>query len=1192
MAVNWTDEQLRAIRERGSNILVAAAAGSGKTAVLVERIIRRICDEENPIPVHRFLVLTFTEAAAAEMKRKIASALEEKLRLEPNNRWIRDQLLMVSSAHISTVHAFCKTILQNNIHQTDLPVDFSLIDDVENKVLENKALDAVLEKYYQRIETKDAFRDLVLGYGGTKSDDNLRETVMKLYHYSQSLTYPEKWLSYGVKQYKQLAKEGTLEGTDWAQMLQSRCRELLSDLMGCYEFIWKIVEADVPSDHKYFEYYQELYQRFSQTFEPIMKTDVSWDIIRDGIIHFDIPKTPVKKGVDEEVFARIDSVKKNLLKASWEELKNLIDSTEPEKLERVLKCTPRVDVLKKLVRQTGRLHKAMKREKSLLDFGDLEHEMIRLLVNRHGEPSRIALQLRERFEEILVDEYQDTNDIQDTIFRLLSKDESNIFMVGDLKQSIYRFRNANPNIFAEKYRRYLNGDGGICIRLFNNFRSRQTVVDGVNGIFSNIMTKKTGGVDYTPEEFLIPGATYPQTGDDYTTELLITDYGAMKDAMENSMEEPSKAKAEAEVIAKRIRRMVDKGELSVLDAVTKEPRPVRMGDITILVRNKGRVQEMEAVLNGYGIPTMSEVGQQYLDSLEVMTVLSFLQIIDNPRQDIPLLAVLRSAIFNFTAEELSQIRLCSKGLFYEALQIAAEEGNLRVKQFLNVLESLRDDAVSKGVGHLIFRICHELQYRTLVGAMSGGTVRQRNLDLLYERGEEFEQGTLQGLFQFMLYIENLRKEKADMKAGTDFSDQENTVNIMTVHKSKGLEFPVVILCCMDGEFNERDASAGIIWEEKAGVAMDYVDTRLRVRYPNLVKKLVHGQIVSDSRAEEMRIFYVALTRAKEKLILSTTVGTHYDGWKKAAPYVGGPLPEGLLRRQKSMREWTLSCLLAHPEGKKLREIAGCEGQNLQMDFPLSVCYQVPQGEVTGSFVASEEKTLSQTGDSDKSVSNRLSYQYPHEMLGHVPIKLSISEMKRRNMPEDEYVQSVLQTRDVVLSEMTEIGASERGTITHYVMQHIDFSRTGTLEEVCRQLEEMVAAGLITEKQKAAVSPEGIYGFFVHPLGQRLKAAEQVEREYDFYMEIPASVLDDNLSEDDKDEAILLQGISDCFFYDGDGVVLIDYKTDRIAEERSEERAEFYRLQMEYYAKGLSDVLECPVKERYLYFLHCGKAVKI
>ncbi len=1195
MAVNWTDEQLQAIETRGSNILVAAAAGSGKTAVLVERILRRICDARNPVPVTRLLVLTFTEAAAAEMKRKIANAMEERLRLEPDNKWLRDQLLMVSSAHISTVHGFCKSMLQNNIHQTNLPMDFTLIDEIENKVLQNQALDRVLERYYQRIDKKDAFRELVSGYGGTKNDDNLRGTVRRLYHFSRSLAYPEKWLAEACRQYRTVRDSGTLSDPVWGELLASFCRDTIREVAEGLELLWKVVEAEVPSDNRCFAFYQEMKLLFYSHFKKVLDGTAELNEIVEQSLAFEIPTLRGKTGLEEQTANRMKAIRTQLVTDPMKEMTQLLKGMEPERMERVILCSPRVHVLKQLVRQLEKEHTAMKRERAALDFGDLEHEMLKLISDRRGTPTELARKLRDRFEEILVDEYQDTNDIQDTIFRTLSKDETNIFMVGDLKQSIYRFRNANPNIFAEKYRRYLAGDGGVCIRLFKNFRSRTQVVDGVNGIFASLMTRETGGIDYTPEEYLIPGADYPELDCNFTTEVLLTDVAVAQEEAGEKKPEASSAQMEAETIARRIRQMVDNQELQItVDRKTGVTRPVRLGDITILVRNKTKVPEMETVFASYGIPTASEVGQQYLDSLEVRTVLSFLQIIDNPRQDVPLLAVLRSAIFGFTPDELAEIRLCAEGDFYTALTASAEGGNGKTAEFLRILEDLRHDAVHCGVGQLIFRICHELRYLALVGAMPGGTVRQKNLNLLYERGEEFEQGSLQGLFHFMAYIESLRSEKADMKAGTDFSDEENTVSIMTIHKSKGLEFPVVILCNMDTEFNGGDASATVVWHEQAGIAMDYVDTRLRIRYPTMIKQLVKEKIIRDSRAEEMRLFYVAATRAKEKLILSTQIGTRYDSWKKTVPVPGEGLLDETIRQQKSMRNWLLSCLLLHPDCDRLRERAGWDDVMISGDapFPVEMRWVTPSGELIAPEALGLEKKEEECRMPAEELETRLSYRYPHSGLGRVPVKLSISELKRRNMPEGEYVKGVLQPRDVILSEGTKIGAAERGTITHYVMQHMDFSRTERVEDVRQQLEEMVVSGLISNRQKDAVSPDGIYSFFADELGQRLKQAEQVEREFDFYMEIPASMLEETLPAEDQDETVLLQGIADCFFYDGDGVVLIDYKTDRIPVEQAEERAELYRLQMEYYTKGLSAVLECPVKERYLYFLYCGKAVAI
>lgn len=1197
MAVNWTKEQLEAITLRGSNILVAAAAGSGKTAVLVERIIRMICDAENPVPVDRLLVLTFTEAAASEMKRKIAAAIEERLADDPENRRLREQSILVHSAHISTVHAFCKNILQNMIHKTNLPIDFTMLSEAESAMLRKEALDEVLEQYYQRIGKKDAFRALALGYDGTKSDEGLRSVVLRLHSYVQSLAYPAKWLHKAAAQYQIAAKQGTIDGTVWEELLLTLGRELVADMHDGLVRIAEIVENEVPSDHKYFAYYKNLLSDFETVYAPVLSGAAGLSVLKRCREVFVIPRAPVKTGLMEETVRKINAAKEQLVTGVQKELGALLDAAAPERLMRIFLCKDRIMVLKQLVRQTERLYLKKKRECSGLDFGDLEHEMLRLLSDAKGRPTAAAMSLRNRFDEILVDEYQDTNDIQDTIFTMLSKDNRNIFMVGDLKQSIYRFRNADPGIFAEKYARYRRGDGGVCIRLFKNFRSRREVVDSVNSIFASIMTKQTGGLDYTEEEYLIPGAVYAENAGDFTTEVLLTDADKNHydpDSPYAAMEIP---RLEAITVAKRIRKMVDSKELMVTDKKTNALRPVRLGDITVLVRTKANVAEIARTLAEYDIPSISEVGQKYLDSVEVLTVLSFLEIIGNPRQDIPLLAVLRSPIFAFTPDELAKIRLADgrRGCFYDALCAASAAENPRVSYFLESLSMLRGMAVRCGVDELIWKICHDLHYMALAGAMPNGRVRQANLNLLYEHGAAFEQGSMRGLFQFMLYIDQLRSQNQDMKAAAAFADEENTVSIMTIHKSKGLEYPVVILCGMDRQFNERDTAAAVLWHKNSGIAMDYIDTKLRIRYKSLAKQITREQMLRDSRAEEMRLFYVALTRAKEKLILSAPVGTFYDAWKKAIPANGQKPAPGILRRQKSTRDWTLTALLAHPDGGILREIADCAAvqppESMQAAFSMSL-YRPDGAETPQRRTAATAAEQTSEKEYDAAALSRFSYEYPHKGLCKIPVKLSISELKRRVVPEEEYVPNLLRYTMPRLAEHMEIGAAERGTITHYVMQHLDLQKTASVTQIEDQLHAMTARGLLYENQARAVSAAQIARFFQSELGKRLVRSAHVEREFDFYMQVPAKTIEKGLSAEDGEEKVLLQGIADCFFYEDDGVVLIDYKTDYITEDEASARAAYYKTQIAYYADGLKSVLECPVKERYLYFLNCAQAVAV
>lgn len=1194
MAVNWTQEQLEAIEARGSNILVAAAAGSGKTAVLVERIIRRICDATHPVSVDKLLVLTFTEAAASEMKRKITKAIYEKLQKEPENRHLREQNLLVHSAHISTIHAFCKTMIQNNIHATEIPTDFSLIDPTENEILRNQALDAVLESYYSRIKTKQAFRDFAIGYGGIKSDDNLRSTVLSLHNFVRSMAYPTRWMHQATRQYLEVCEKGSFSETVWERRLQALCSQLADEAWQGYRILQRIVREQVPTDLPIYTYFDELPDKFALAYQKVLDGNGTIADIREAQTAFQKGRAVGMNKLDERTASQIDAVRKKMINPPLEEIKELLATVTEEKVAQMIACAPRIKVLVQLVRQSERLHQRMKKERSVLDFNDLEHELLKLLAQKDGTPTPIAQKLRSRFEEILVDEYQDTNDIQDTIFRMLSRDETNVFMVGDLKQCIYQFRNANPKIFAQKYHRYLRGEGGRCIRLFQNFRSRSEVIDCVNGIFASLMTEQLGGISYTSEEYLIRGAKYPNCKSDFKPELLITDTNEANYSPDSEYTQRSSFELEAITVARRIRSLIDQKELEITDKETGELRPLRLGDITILMQTTTHVAELSKTLEEYGIPVSDTVGRKYLDSLEVMTVLNFLRIIDNPMQDIPLLAVLRSGIFGFSADELAQIRLCSDGGFYTALCVAAEQGNDRAKDFLTVLNALREESSQLGADELVWKICHDLHYTELVGCMPEGALRQENLNLLYEHALVYEDGVMHGLFGFLEYVAMLRAGNGDFVAAKSFAAEENTVSVSTIHKSKGLEYPVVILFGLQQYFQETDATKPIIWDEQSGIAMEWVDTVNRVRYFGLPKKLTAQHIVSEQRSEEMRLLYVALTRAKEKLILSCTTGKMRNQWKTAVYDADGRPEEAFVRRLTSMKDWVLTALMPHPEAKGLREFAERPDvlPKLSMEFPLAVRMVNHESNPlallsqTKETVSSEEKVAVPLSEP---LAERIGYVYPYEALGQIPNKLSVSELKRRQMPE-EYTPQMLQSPIEMVTEPSEISAAEQGTVVHFALQHIEIAKTDSPAQIAEQLDALVENKTISQAQREVISAEQLYRFFEHPLGKRLKQADEVHREFDFYMKVPAAEVMSNLSEQDGKEEVILQGIADCFFYENGKTVLIDYKTDRVTEERAAERAERYRVQMAYYERGLNAVLPQPITEKYLYFLHCNHAV--
>lgn len=1175
--MQWTEQQWEAITARGENLLVAAAAGSGKTAVLVERIIRRITDKEQPVDVDRLLVLTFTEAAAGEMKRKIADALEAARRAAPEDRWLAKQCMLVHSAQISTIHAFCKTILQNYIHKTDLPADFSIIDETENEVLRRRALDAVMESYYRRIEKKTGFRELVLGYGGIKNDDRLRDMILRLDRFVRSLPYPKRWLRESAAAYRRIEKDRTLTGTLWEKAMLSFAEEELADIKAALFEICRIVDAEVPADHKYAAFFPALYSDFCRVFEEM---PVSIEGCRKQLEAFVIPRVPVKKGLDERVAERIAALRTDVVKKQLDGLRSLF--AENDGAERLAKCTPAMLALKQILRQTQRLHTRYKRERSALDFNDMEHETMKLLGTME-KPSAPLMALREKYIEILVDEYQDTNHLQDTMFALLSGGQNNLFMVGDLKQSIYGFRNADPSIFAEKYRAYGRGDGGRLIRLFRNFRSRKEVVDAVNSVFSKIMSPDCGDVSYTEEEFLIQGAQYPPSSG-CETELLLT----LDETREGSPEE-----TEARQVAERIRGLMRDG-FQVTDKQTGEQRPLRFGDITILMRRaKGMAEVFEQTFRLCGIPVYTDVGEEYLNSVEVKTVLCFLQIIDNPLQDIPLLAVMRSPIFGFTAEELAEIRTCAKGRYYDAVCLAAEKDK-KAAGFLHVLQELRRRAAYTGIDGLIWYIISDLKYSAMVGAMPGGALRRANLKLLFEHGAAFENGTLSGVFDFMQYIENIKSGNGDLTPAKPYADGADVVRIMTVHKSKGLEFPVVFLCGMHTAYNTADLRLPVLWHVQQGLAFDWMDGEARRKYKTPAHTLASRQKEKELRSEELRLLYVAMTRASEKLILSCYYAPGKRGadqWQKAVFDREGRVYPFAVKQGKRFMDWILPAYLSHPAGGPLRQLA--EREDL-LPAAEESSFRLLLSNVQTEEVLPGREEPEETGELPGDILKRFSYVYPHKQLSGTPVKLSVSEMKRRQMPEGEYTPRLRGASQAILTDITEIGAAEKGTITHFCLQQIEPAGTESLAQVSGQLDDLVRRGVLQQRQREAVADGDLYAFYQSPLGQRIRKAKDVYREFDFYLTVPAREVQgaENFPEEDGEELVLLQGIADCFFIEDGGIVLVDYKTDKTTETMAETAAEKYRIQLAYYARGIAETMGIPVKERYVYFLSCHKAVSV
>ena len=1184
MSVKWTEKQLEAINYDGENILVSAAAGSGKTAVLVERIIRKITDESNPVSIDKLLVLTFTEAAASEMKRKIADAINKKLDEDPDNKWLREQAIKVPSAAISTIHAFCSRIITNNAHLTDLPADFSLIENTENKLLQRQAVDTVMESYYSRIDKKDGFRQLVMGYSDVKNDENIRELVINLHNVSRSLAYPKKWfMDIHKGGYDVVSKTNDINASLWKNHLKDLVLEYYNDMCESMEKILSIIEKEIPKDHAFYGYYFDMCKTFLKETEALdVYDDEDFEKLCHIICDYKIKNSPKKNGV-EDVEPRLSYLRNEYIKESIKSVTYLLSIEEENNLSRLSMCEPVAKSLCRLARLTERVHQKLKREKSVIDFNDLEHGMFKLIVDEKGRETSLCQKLRNHYQEILIDEFQDTNGLQFEIFKHISR--NNLFMVGDIKQSIYKFRNADPSIFLSLYKKYKDGDEGHLICLSQNFRSRSQVVDCINDIFTSVMSERCGEIDYDGEEKLVCGAEYYPSGDGFETEVMVTDL-SNTDIKDELIEELMTENVEARAVAERIKKLVCYDGFSVYDKDEDRMRAVRYGDVAVLCKTMKEKLAIEEELTELGIGSVTDGGQHYLTSVEVSTLLAFLQIIDNPIQDVPLIAVMRSAIFKFSVEELAKIRTYADGRFYYAVCDAAK-ADPKTAEFLDYLNELRDCAKYMGVDEIVRKICSDKQYFALVGAMTNGEIRKGNIKIFLEKCGSFEKGALKGLFNFIKYIEMIKLTDEDIIPAKDNKNEADSVKIMTVHKSKGLEFPVVVLYKTGKSINREELKNRIIFSEKTGLGLDYVDTRQRVKFPLPTREIVKRKMELSDIAEEMRLMYVAATRAKEKLIISATVTSRINNWKKTEHNENGKVLPCCALSSVSMRDWIFSALLNHPSGGYLRNFSDrfdiIPSLNTEGEFNV-FGYEFSNSEKSEKSVAQERVF---TG---VDLEERLNYEYPYSHLAELPIKMSVSEVKRRQVSDDVFVKNLAAPESFDV-EGEDISSAEKGTITHYVIQHIDEKKTDALSDVEEQIDSMVKKGIISIEQRSVVDAESIFKFFSSDIGVRLKNSLKVEREYDFYMLADYKDIDQNADTEFGDK-VILQGISDCFFYEDDGVVLIDFKTDRVSNETADKRAEAYRMQMEYYEKGLSEILDRRVKEKYLYFLNCGKLIKM
>lgn len=1256
MGVSWTTEQQQVIDLRNRNILVSAAAGSGKTAVLVERIVKIITDKNHPVDIDHLLIVTFTNAAAAEMRERIGNAIEKALDEQPGDEHLLRQLTLIHNAQITTIDSFCLYVVRNHFHEIDLEPNFRIGDEGELKLLREDVLGKVLEQNYE--EPSEAFSDFVEGYASGRTDAALNEMILQLYEFSRSYPWPEKWLDSFVGIYR-IENREELDRAEWLAPLTQNIRFVLKDCEQLLKQALAVTQQDDGPDmyekavRSDLEKYESLSKLTSFCELSVALSDIKYDRLASSRgFEGDPDKLELVKSLREQAKDVVKKLCKQYFFCSPEMMIEQLERTEPM-LEEVVRLT----------KQFADEFAAAKRRKNLVDFHDVEHFALQILVDEETEKAKkTAEEFRDTFEEIMIDEYQDSNEVQETLLRSISREErgeNNIFMVGDVKQSIYRFRLARPELFMKKYDSYsLEESTTQRIDLHKNFRSREEVLTCTNDIFYKIMARSLGNVEYDAEAALYPGASYPVSAD-FIPEILLAD---SNDELLEDTELTDKKTLEAKIVAEEIKHLMKTQQ--VTDKAAGTLRAAHYSDIVILLRSlSGWADSLVEVLNGNGIPAHTVSSTGYFSTVEVQTVLSMLRLLDNPRQDIPMAAVLRSPMAGLTDEELAVLRLedgsvpfheavleLAEGLYEEDGQkeISDSEADSEADQkqgrnadgkkeddiettahrkllkFYKKYRQLRQLVPDTPIHELIEIILRETGYGHYVAAMPAGSRRTANLNMLLEKAAAYEKTSYKGLFHFVRYIDELQKYDVDFGEADMVGENEDVVRIMSIHKSKGLEFPIVIVSGMGKNFNKQDTRSKMVLHPELGIGLDYMDGKKRIKSPTIAKKAIAKQIELENLGEELRVLYVALTRAKEKLILT---GTLKDAAEKLEFYrqqanlsKATDRPLSYLTREgaSGYLDWILPAVLSYGDKYPVRIVEAAE---LVLD---EVESQLEQNENLteriGEIKAADPQLVGQ-------LKQRFSQRYPYQTDILRKNKYSVSELKHRAMRErfeaeqEETVPAFLEEpvtptiplfiqREESVEQETPNRGALRGTAVHRVMECYDFASEKSVHE---QMEAMEKEEKITADMRALVREQTVADFVSSETGKRMALAQRggaLYREKPFVMGFTEEELEnygfgadsntdscENIykktdSDQEKEEQkrirheedlTLIQGIIDVFWIEKDGIVLLDYKTDRV--QQAKELIDRYETQLKLYADALERVFgarKLKVKEILIY----------
>ncbi len=1132
--MEWTKEQQKAVYGEKTNCLVSAAAGSGKTQVLTGRIINRILSEG--MDISRILVVTFTKAAAAEMRERISKSLAEALGKEPENTHLLRQVSSMDAATITTMDAFCLQLLRTYFLEAQVDAAFRVADATEIALLRMEAAQMALEEMYK--EARPDFIDFANCYSHMKDDSILCDMAISFCAFAESMPNPIAWISEQAERYQMDTKEAFLESIYAKTILQNAKRNLL-DLARRLQIAAKDFSASASFS-----------SAFSEDAEAILKlTEISdWDVLQEEMQTFKWYKR--KKEPDKALVEAADAVRKEIKKQA-EGIFDVIPYSAELSAKVMRDSFPHIAALCELTLTFHKLYTEKKKEKNILDYSDLEHKAIALLTTETEKgyvPSKIAKELQEQYDEIYIDEYQDSNDVQELLFTSISgerRGNPNMFMVGDMKQSIYGFRKTSPALFIQKNETYGKNAQSRKVTLSKNFRSREEILDFVNTIFEQLMQKEVGGIAYTAEEKLYAGAAYPPPKAASIEMDIAVEDGTASEKLE----------AEAALIAEKIEKAVSR---QVYDIKNNTWRDANYGDIAVIMRSaKDMASPLEAACAKKGIPLFCDMGGGYFETVEVSIFLSLLQTIDNPQNDIPLLATLRAPFFGFTEEELAQIRLFDrKNLYYIALQKAGKVQTPlgeKCRQFLKKLRTWRRKAAFLPTDTLIMQLFTETGYLLFVSGQPGGEMKRGNLELLFEKAHQFEKTSFRGLFHFLRYVERVTSRSDDVGEAKLIGENENVVRLMSIHKSKGLEFPIVILAGTGRKFNKKNLQGNVLFDKKLGIGLANIEPSRRIKYDTPAKTAIQLLRHGEDRGEELRVLYVALTRAKEQLII-TGAASEADLEKKR---------RGGLSSSEILAADSFLTLLLRAASKT--------------NIPINARAIKPTEERRNDFLE-----LPKPKKPQKKVRDILEYRYARPELKDIPSKISVSEYKRLFQQNEAISFPLYKPIDLhsprFSATETKIQGASLGSLLHFVMQIFPYESVHTREEIKGFIHKLAAQKILAPMQAEAVDVEKLYAFWSGELGHRIRHANKVYRETPFTQMVPAALLTGQ--SEHADEKIIMQGVIDCYFFEGDRLVLLDYKTDAVTDEKV--ILERYKLQMECYAMALRQKYFSEIYQKVIY----------